>query len=527
MTSGPPSWLQELKLAEAHAKAGRLVESEAVLRQILKADPNQADALNALAAFAANAGKLEIAIALQERALAARPEAAPYRANLAEMHRRDGVALQAAGRSDEAEAAFRRALALAPERAELAHALGVMLAEAGRQQEAAPLLERAARAGGHAALWTNLGTVLKEIGRFDDALAAFERAAALDPSSAAPLLGIAEAKTFRDRADPHLVAMTMLERDVATLPEQEQVYLRFALSKAYDDLGAADAAFAQLRAGNTLQRQHARYDEAAALGLFERIERVFNAELLSRPRGGSAHLAPIFVIGMPRSGTTLVEQILSSHPDVGAAGESTAMNGVVKSLGAFPESVSALDDSAFAQAGEDYLHALRAYAPEARWITDKTPSNMLFVGLIHLMLPNAAIVHVERDPVDTCFSCYSKLFTREMGQTYDLGELGRYYKAYHRLMQHWQEALPPERLLSVRYEDVVADIEGQARRLLAHCGLHWDDRVLAFYQNARAVSTASASQVRQPIYATSVARWRRYEAHLGPLLDALGDLVER
>lgn len=526
MTSGPP-WLQELKLAEAHAKAGRLVESEAVLRQILQADPNQADALNALASFAANAGKLDIAIALQERALAARPNAAMFRANLAEMHRRRGEAWQAAGRGPDAEAALRRALELAPERADVAHALGVMLSSAGRQQEAVVFLERAAAASGHAPLWNNLGTVLKEIGRFDDALAAFERAAALNPRSAAPLLGIAEAKTFRDHADPHLVSMTALERDVATLPEQEQVYLRFALGKAYDDLGAADAAFAQLRAGNTLQRQHARYDEGAALGLFERIEHVFNTELLSRPRGGSAHLTPIFVIGMPRSGTTLVEQILSSHPDVGAAGESTAMNGVVKSLGAFPEGVSTLDDGVFDQAGEDYLQALHAYAPEARWITDKTPSNMLFVGLIHLMLPHAVIVHVERDPVDTCFSCYSKLFTREMGQTYDLGELGRYYRAYHRLMQHWKEALPPGRVLSVRYEAVVADIEGQAQRLLAHCGLPWDDRVLAFYQNARAVSTASASQVRRPIYATSVARWRRYEAHLGPLLDALGDLVER
>lgn len=524
MSSGPPSWLQELKLAQAHAAAGRLVESEAVLRQILKADPNQADALNALASFAANAGKLDIAITLQERALAARPNAAPFRSNLSEMHRRLADALQARGDLAGAEAALRRALELAPDRADMANALGIMLSAAGRQQEAVAFLERAAAQGGHAELWTNLGTVLKEVGRFDEALTAFERAAVLDPRSAAPLLGIAETKTFRDPADAHLTKMEALARDV--LPEQEQIYLRFALGKAYDDLGRADAAFEQFRAGNTLKRRSVGYNEAAALGLFERVARMFDAALLSGAHGANQDAAPIFVIGMPRSGTTLVEQIISNHPDVAAAGEIPAMNNAVRMLGAFPEDVAAADGAALARIGDDYLRALRTYAPNAVRITDKTPSNMLFVGLIHLMLPNAAIVHVERDPVDTCLSCYSRLFIREMGQTYDLGELGRYYQAYHALMRHWDEVLPAGRVLRVRYEDVVADIEGQARRLLAHCGLPWDARVLAFHQNTRVVSTASASQVRQPIYATSVARWRRYEAHLGPLLEALGELVE-
>lgn len=521
MTSGPPSWLQELKLAQAHAAAGRLVESETVLRQILKADPNQADALNALASFAANAGKLDIAIALQERALAARPKAAMFRANLAEMYRRRAEALP----TPEAETALRRASELAPERGDVANALGLMLAAAGRQAEALPFLERAAIASGAAELWNNVGTVLKELGRFDEALAAFDRASALDPKLAAPLLGVAEVKTFRDGADAHLARMETLARDAAGLPPKQRIYLHFALGKTYDDLGRADDAFMQLSAGNALKRRSVGYDEAAALGLFARIKRVFDASAVLRSRGSSDH-TPIFVIGMPRSGTTLIEQIISSHPDVGAAGEISAMNDVTRRVSGFPETLSALQDDAFLNVGEDYLSSLRQHAPGAKRITDKTPSNMYMVGLIHLALPNAAIVHVQRDPVDTCFSCYSKLFTREQGQTYDLAELGRYYRAYHDLMQHWDAVLPAGRVLSVRYEDVVADIEGQARRLIAHCGLEWDARVLAFHENARVVSTASAAQVRQPIYATSVARWRRYEAHLGPLLEALGDLVE-
>lgn len=586
MTSGPPSWLQELKLAEAHAVAGRLAESEAVLREILKADANQPDALNALAAIAGNVGKLDVAIALQERAVAVRPNAPLYRSNLGELYRRAGrnteaieqgeraVALKAdfaagrntlgvayehsgdlaaalacydaavslkpeyadahanrgrtlrtLGRLEESEAALRRALQFAPERADVANELGLMLSAAGRQHDAVEFLKRAAQRSGYADVWNNFGTALKEVGRFDEALAAFERAFALDPQSAASLLGLSDVKTFRDGADAHLKQMERLAPNLAALPPQQRVYLHFALAKAYDDLGRTDEAFAQLKAGNWLKRESEFYDEAAALGLFERVKRVFDADFVARPRGGAEEKTPIFVIGMPRSGTTLIEQIISSHSDVGAAGEISAMNKVVRSLGGFPEGVRALEGDSFGRAGADYLRVLQSFAPNAGRITDKTPSNMHLIGLIQLALPNATIVHVRRDPVDTCFSCYSKLFTREMGQTYDLGALGRYYRAYDDLMRHWDDVLPG-RVLGVQYEDVVADTEMQARRLMDHCGLAWDERVLAFHENARAVSTASAAQVRQPIYATSVARWRRYEAHLGPLLEALGDLVE-
>jgi hypothetical protein len=319
--------------------------------------------------------------------------------------------------------------------------------------------------------------------------------------------------------------MRKLESELASLPPPQRIYLHFALGKAYDDLGDAEAAFTHLNAGNTLKRRTNGYDESKALALFERIGRTFDPAFLADARVGIADAAPIFVIGMPRSGTTLVEQIISSHPDVGAAGEISVMNDIARALGRFPEIVRTLGGDDLSRVGEEYVRRLHAYAPDAARVTDKTPSNMFFVGFIHLVLPNAKIVHVRRDPVDTCLSCYSQLFTREQGYAFDLGELGRYYRAYHHLMQHWRDVLPKERMLDVRYEDVVADTEGEARRLLAYCGLEWDERVLLFHQNQRAVGTASASQVRQPIYKTSVARWRRYETHLRPLLDALGDLA--
>jgi Sulfotransferase family len=311
------------------------------------------------------------------------------------------------------------------------------------------------------------------------------------------------------------------------MPEQQRMQLHFALGKAYDDLDRGDDAFAHMQAGNRLKRQTAGYEEARSLNFFERIKTAFSADFTAKAHKGYADAAPIFVIGMPRSGTTLVEQIISSHPSVGAAGEISALNDAVRTLGAFPDAIGHASDEALSRAAEKYVRKLRTYAPDAAYVTDKAPSNFYLIGFIHLALPDAKIVHVMRDPVDTCLSCYSKLFTRGQGYSYDLAELGRYYRAYNDLMRHWRDVLPEGRVLDVRYEDVVADIEGQAQRLLSHCGLAWDDRVLSFHQSARTVSTASASQVRRPIYASSVARWRRYEAHLAPLIDTLGDLVVR
>jgi sulfotransferase family protein len=309
--------------------------------------------------------------------------------------------------------------------------------------------------------------------------------------------------------------------------------LDFALGKAYSDLKDYPRAFAHLLAGNAAKRATISYDETSIFALFDRIEATFTRELIAKKAGsGDPSSLPIFVIGMPRSGTTLVEQIIASHPMVHGAGELQAFNDVILALRGpngdaipYPNFVPSLDASALQQIGARYLSAVRKLAPSGERVTDKMPSNYYFAGLIHLALPNAKIIHTVRNPVDTCLSCFSKLFTAEQNHTYDLAELGRYYKRYERLMAHWRRVLPAQCILDVRYEDVVADLEGQARRIIAYCALPWDERCLSFHKTDRAVRTASASQVRLPIYKGAVGRWRAYEKQLGPLLSALGVAV--
>ncbi|MGH7248946.1 MAG: sulfotransferase family protein, partial [Pseudomonadota bacterium] len=259
------------------------------------------------------------------------------------------------------------------------------------------------------------------------------------------------------------------------------------------------------------------------------IEQIFTAELIAaKSGGGEPSRRPIFVLGMPRSGTTLVEQLLASHPAVHGAGELAALGDVVLRAPSqsirYPESVPLLDGAAMRAIGAEYLERLAAIAPQRERVTDKTPLNYYFVGLIHLALPNAVIIHTMRDPVDTCVSCFSTLFRlREQPHAYDLGEIGRYYVRYRRLMAHWHRILPEGRILDIRYEDVVDDLERQARRIVAHCGLPWDERCLSFHRTDRPVRTASAAQVREPIYRSAVGRWRAYAEWLNPLLTELGE----
>jgi hypothetical protein len=336
------------------------------------------------------------------------------------------------------------------------------------------------------------------------------------------------------RGDAWLAGMEDFAREMESMRPTARMRLHFALAKAHDDLGDFGLAFHHMKEANALKRAQIAYDEAASLELFDRIRETFDATLIAaKSGGGDPDASPIFILGMPRSGSTLVEQILASHLLVHGAGELPHLGEIVGGLRAqadpalaFPEIAQATDLQDFATVGHQYATRLRQHSATAARITDKMPSNFCFVGLIHLALPNARIIHVTRDPLDTCLSCFSRLFSAEQNHTYDLAELGRFYRKYAELMAHWLRVLPEGRMLELRYEDVVGDLEGSARRMIAYCGLDWSESCLAFHETNRPVKTASASQVRRPIYKTAQNRSRHYHKHLAPLIAELGDLAE-
>jgi tetratricopeptide (TPR) repeat protein len=423
-----------------------------------------------------------------------------------------------------------RAYALNPNNHDVLNAMGRIAFEHGELEAALAHHQRAlALKPDLADALNNMGNVLKELGRLDEARAAYLQSLALDPKITGVYVNLADSKKFA-AGDLHLAAMEALDRGSDPLSDTDRLQLDFALAKAYADIKDHKRSFEHLLRANGGKRAQIKYDEAEVFALLDRIEAVFTPALISQKAAvGDPMRPPIFVIGMPRSGTTLVEQIIASHPEVYGAGELKTLNEIAGDVRgtdgnaiAYPEFVPALDAKALRQIAARYLDGIRKHAPAAKHITDKMPSNYYFAGLIHLAMPNAVIIHTIRDPIDTCISCFSKLFTAEQNHTYDLAELGRYHRRYRQLMAHWRRVLPPGRILDVRYEDVVADLEGQARRIIAHCGLAWSEACLSFHETERPVRTASASQVRQPIYQTAVGRWRVYEDFLGRLLGALG-----
>jgi len=517
---------EALARAERLRRDGRLADAETLCRRVLEARANSYEAEHLLGIIAHQRGDLAGAIAHIERAVTLAPQIPLLQANLSEMYR-------LAGRTDEAVAAAQRALALNPRFPEPLNNLARIAVTRGEAQQALDYCRRAlALKPDFADAYNNLGNILKELGEVEEARRAYLKALELAPGIVGVYVNLAEVHHFTP-GDPQLAALEALAAKPEELSETDRLYIDFTLGKAYDDLKDYRRSFARLLSGNAAKRAQVNYDEKSSLGLFDRIESVFTPELIAaKSGGGDPSRVPVFIVGMPRSGTTLVEQILASHPQVHGAGELNTLFETITTVRgpdggpvAGPKSVPGLDAATFAAIGARYVAGVRKLAPAAARVTDKMPYNFYFIGLIHLTLPNARIIHVMRDPADTCVSCFSKLFTvaerGELNHTYDLGELGRYYRRYERLMGHWRRVLPPGRILDVRYEDVVADLEGEARRMLAYCDLAWDERCVAFHQTRRHVRTASATQVRQPIYRSAIGRWRAYEEFIGPLLAEL------
>jgi tetratricopeptide (TPR) repeat protein len=493
---------------------GQRVEAVASYRRALTLNPRYLEALNNLGNVLSDLGERREAVAVFRRAIELDPARADSHCNL-------GNVLFEFRRFAEAVASFRRALALQPDYA-LAH-LG--LAAALRMQGRAADAEASCQAvlaiePASAAATSLLGELRADRGQFSEAEALFQRAIALDSDFAFAYFSIAtNRKMTRDDTEWLKRTQALLAR---SLPLRHEISLRYALGKFFDDVKQFDEAFGSYRQANELTRRYgSRYERE---GVTERVDRIIKgfdaAQIRKLQSGGNASDRPVFIVGMPRSGTTLTEQILASHPAVFGAGELTFWQKAATAYEAAElkgaEGATLIPD----MAGE-YLERLTALSADAQRVVDKMPLNFMHVGLIAAAFPQARFIHLKRHPIDTCLSIYFQYFSHLHPYANDLDNLRHYYSQYVRITDHWRAVLPEATLLEVPYEALIEDQEGWTRRMLDFIGLPWDAQCLDFHQTDRAVITLSKWQVRQKIHAASAGRWRNYEKFLGPLQELL------
>jgi tetratricopeptide (TPR) repeat protein len=496
-------------LGTALMKTGELPAAEAGLRRAIALDPKLANAYLDLGVLLDSQGRDMEALQAYGQAVALSPK-------LSDPHRRIGELWQARGQTDKAIASYHRAAAAARDTTDGRLLRGRALLLEGKIQEAEQTLRRLVALDRHnSKAESALADVLAVQGQFAEAIEHYERSLAADPRAFGSWSGIAGAKKFVDSDRPRLAAMkSALELD--GLSDKQRMILHFSIGKVCDDLQDYQEAMRHFDAGNHIRNLNARFDQPAFTDYVDRIAERFTPEFFAeRAELGTIDERPLLIVGMPRSGTTLVEQIVSSHPEI-AAGEELVY---WTSLTVPPETADAGDftaESARALTAA-YLGVLRRISGTASRVTDKMPFNFLRLGLIHLLLPNARIIHCRRNPIDTCLSIYSNLFDGKMDFAASKAALALYYRQYARLMDHWRAVLPPDRFTEVQYETLIANRETETRRLIAFAGLDWDNACLRPEHNERTVKTASVWQARQPVYASSVERWRRYQPWLGEL----------
>ncbi|TIT75076.1 MAG: tetratricopeptide repeat protein [Mesorhizobium sp.] len=501
-------------------QTGRSDEGLDFIEQSVTLQPRNADFLNNMGTVMRDLGRVAAAVDFFRGAVDIRPEQLAARDNL-------GSSLKQLGQFEAAEEIYRGTIGRNPFHVRARIGLAETLQEAGRLDEAIALFrESLSIRPKDAELLYGLGVAMMEKGKLTEAADLARQAVAIAPAMAKAWLLLTQVKRQTER-DPELASM---EAEHAKAPQDSlaRMQLSFGLGKANDDLKDYGRAFDYFAEGNTIRRKGIDYDPVRTRDEFEAMKTVFDKAFFEKHRPSDiSDDTPIFVVGMPRSGTTLVEQIIASHPQVFGAGELSILKTAVGKQfpmsmpGGFPWGIADTPDKAFAEAGQAYLDMLHARYPGSRHVTDKMPGNFLLVGFLHMMLPKAKIVHCARDATATCLSIFKVHFRGDSHRYgYDLGELADFHNLYADIMAHWHKVLPGV-VHDVRYEDFVADQEGQTRALMAHLGLPWDDKVLSFHETDRPVRTASAAQVRQPMYQGSVDLWKRYGDRLKPLLDRL------
>lgn len=582
---------QDLAVVMQHINFGRLKEAEAMCQLLIEKYPLEPQVLHATGLLAYKKMNFKEAIEQITKSVQIDKNNPLYFGNLGEAYRRDrqfdkameafeqsiaimpeflrghlGIAntLRDQKKYKEAISRFRLALAINPTFAPAYHYLGLTFVDQERLKEAIPLLRKAVslrpvyveaqlslanalemagqseealtiyrsileKIPKHVGIHNNVGNILKNLGRIDEAIVHYEKALEIDPDHVSAYYNLSRARVGSEPED--LKRMEKMVND-PRLNNDQQCSLHFTMGKIYDDLGEYEKAFNHFKQGNDKDTRDKPFDPRQHSFAVDRLMNTFNQEFFPGRKGfGSESTLPVFVLGMPRSGTTLVEQTLASHPRVFGAGELNNIGQIVSSLpsiqgrlAGYPECATLIDAVTACQLGEEYVSYLRTVGGQTERVTDKMPGNFLNLGFITLLLPNAKIIHCHREPLDTCLSCYFQHFTQVMPFSRNLTFLGSYYRDYTRIMAHWHKVLPLP-ILDVRYEDMVADHEGMSRKIVEFIGLEWDDACLDFHKTDRAVKTASNWQVRQPVYTSSVARWRHYDKLIGPLREALGDAL--
>jgi len=551
--------LAKRKLGQALIAAGRGAEADETLREYVDDDPERAAIIKG--AQLHQDGKIDEAISIYREVLKKNPN------NVNAMQSLAGAYWQDKERPDDAEALLRRATQIAPDFARAWTTLGALLMDLNKYVDAIAAFERATKLEPrNVDAWAGLGNAHGRAMYPDKAIQAYEKALALNDSRPSILASYAwELKTIGDQPaavdayrkavkarpsfgpaywsmanlkifkfeDEEIDAMlSQVERD--DLTDIEDVHFRFALGKAMEDRKDYDQAWHFYTTGNQKHRLTVDHDPVRFERRMAAIRAVFDEELLGQRAGaGFDEGRPIFIVGLPRSGSTLVEQILASHSQVEGTSELPTLGRIVESIGryrtdgvSYPEAVRDLRDKDLRGYGKQYIDdSQRFRETDLPFFTDKLPNNFPMIGFARLILPNAIFINARRHPFDSCLGAYKQLFGAGQSFTYDMLDLAHYYQQYDAMMKHWHDVLPGQ-VLDVHYEETVTDLEGQVRRILDHCGLPFEDGCLRYYETDRAVKTASSEQVRQPIYTSALGKWRRYEKHLDLWKEQLGDIVD-
>jgi Flp pilus assembly protein TadD len=493
---------------------GAYSEAAALFEEVIALDSSHAEALNNLGSSLSFLGRYHEAEQCIREAITLKP-------NYPEAHGNLGILLRMkAGDLISAEASLRRALKLRPTFTEARINLGLTLTFLGRLRDARASFTKVLKAAPRntQALF-GVGQITALEGRFEEAETTFKRIVDIDPKMTSAWASLAGTRKMTDADGEWFKNAEKLA--TSKLHPLEEANLRFAMGKYFDDVGKFESAFQNFKRGNELLKTAAAdYDRKERSGLIDDLIRVYSREAIKKiGAAGSSSAKPVFVVGMPRSGTSLAEQIIASHPAAYGAGELQFWAALIAQDPGLRQHV--LSESARPKVAEDYLRLVDRSSANALRVVDKAPLNSDFLGLIYSVFPNARVIYMQRNPIDTCLSCYFQQFLLGLNFTFDLSDLAHYYREHQRIMAHWRAALPPGFILEVPYEELVADQEAWSRKMLEYIGLEWDPRVLEFHANKRQVVTASAWQVRQKIYKSSVARWRNYEQFIGPL-KALG-----